>query len=503
MRWKVTLQFLAAIIIIGIAGNFINTAVMSYYFYVASNGSNVGKMMTAFNPNSIDVRKVVGQIKLKDEQPDITQEAITLLNENKSWVQIIDKSGKEIESVNKPVIVKSQYTKEDLTKLKDAPGLLKGYDVFVYQAPPSLESMTISKFAVRKMNDGTVPVNETEEGAMPKVQYIIGVPKPKITMYTFLYGFYSYIKGFFNIGPTMVSNTLTFMIIILLGYIFARRLTKPVVKITDGIAAMAEGDLSISYTEKGLYKEVYTSLNHMSQKLQSNELERKKIEKMREEWIANISHDLKTPLSSIRGYIELMLEADDRVTPEERIKFSKIIMDKSEYMEVLLEDLKLTQKLKNELIPLNKEEVNVVELLREVVINILNDPEYEERRVIFEPQLETVMLNADQVLMQRAFTNIVCNAMIHNPEETMVWVRVMKGKGIRIEIEDNGRGIHKDDQENLFERYYRGTNTEESRAGSGLGLAISKQIIEAHGGKIRLESKIGEGTKVEILFDMQ
>jgi signal transduction histidine kinase len=522
MRWKITLQFLAAIIIIGIAGNFINTAVMSYNFYLASNGSDVGNMMISFSPKTIDVKKVVRQIRVEgDEKLDITEEAKMLLNESKSWVQVIDDTGKEIESVNKPVLVKNQYSETELANLKREPGILKGYDVFIYQrGPMGMEGVTVAKFAAKDQDiafenheSASRVVDENKNGdikirrPVPDIQYIIGVPKPKITVYTFVYSFYSYIKNILDINPKnapeLVSNILTFLVIVLLGYVFARSLTKPVVKITDGIAAMAEGDLRVSYPEKGLYREVYASLNHMSQQLQSNELERKKIEKMREEWIANISHDLKTPLSSIRGYMELMLEADEELTPEERNKFSKVIMDKSDYMELLLEDLKLTQKLKNDLIPINKEEVDMVELLREVVINILNHPIHGDRKVLFEPELEKVILTADPVLMQRALTNIICNAIIHNPKETSVWVRIMNKKGLSIEIEDNGRGIHKDDLENLFDRYYRGTNTDEACEGSGLGLAISKQIIEAHGGKIELKSEIGEGTKVEVKFGVK
>lgn len=175
-----------------------------------------------------------------------------------------------------------------------------------------------------------------------------------------------------------------------------------------------------------------------------------------------------------------------------------MIMNKTAYIEILLDDLKLIQRLKNHWLPINLSSVNLVELVRVVVINLLNDPKYSNRVISFESDLEQINHAVDPVLMQRAFTNLIHNAVVHNPENTRVQVSIYGGDEIKICIEDNGRGISKEDQENLFERYYRGTNTEGSYAGSGLGLAIAKQVIEAHGGSISLESELGKGTRISI-----
>ena len=269
---------------------------------------------------------------------------------------------------------------------------------------------------------------------------------------------------------------------------------------TDGITAMAGGNYDITFPEDSFYRQVYKSLNHMASALKSGEAERRKTEKLREEWITNISHDLKTPLSSIKGYGELLYESGNEMSTEDMQKYMKILLEKSAYMEALIDDLKLTQKLKNDLLPLKKTPGNLADFLREIVIGILNDPKYENRIIHYLPDAEEFQTEFDVLLLKRAFTNILINALIHNPEDTEIWVRMGQDSRLWVEIEDNGKGISDTDRERLFERYYRGTSTNEAKEGSGLGLAIAREIIVAHGGKIELESKVGEGTKVRILL---
>lgn len=104
--------------------------------------------------------------------------------------------------------------------------------------------------------------------------------------------------------------------------------------------------------------------------------------------------------------------------------------------------------------------------------------------------------------MQRAFTNLIYNSIVHNDEDTEIIITMDRKDKIYIQIEDSGKGISKEDLDNLFEKYYRGTNTGESHKGSGLGMAIAKQIIEVHNGEIEVESTLGVGTKINIIFPL-
>nr|WP_264760844.1 HAMP domain-containing sensor histidine kinase [Aneurinibacillus migulanus] len=222
---------------------------------------------------------------------------------------------------------------------------------------------------------------------------------------------------------------------------------------------------------------------------------------MRDEWVTNLSHDIKTPLASIQGYGEVLADPEYDITVDERRKYAEIIVDKTRYMESLLDDLRLTYQLKNHLLPLNKKEGNIVETLREIIIDLLNDPQYESHKVEFLPKCEQVFLVFDHGFLTRAFTNLIYNAVIHNSQDTRVQIQVTEREtAVEIIVEDNGRGIEKEEVEKLFTRYYRGTNTNERHQGSGLGMAIAKQIIEAHQGTIEVKSQVGEGTRICILF---
>lgn len=453
-------------------------------------------MIVSFSPNTLDVNKLLALVLGAEKNQALDQEAQDILKKSNSWMQVIDSNGNEIKNYNKPQTVKASYTVEDIEELKENPEMYKDYITTVVNqiVKVQIDKENLTKEQILKA--------QMAEDQSSSVTFILGVPKPKITFSSILYSAFSYLTEWNNPKsiPKIVSLLLTLPVVLLLGYLFARKLANPVVKITDGIAAMSKGYFQMTYPKRGLYKEVYASLNNMAKVLQANEVERKRIENMREDWISNISHDLKTPLSSIKGYIELLVDNDEWITVEERKKYSQIIMDKSNYMEDLLYDLKLAQKLKNDLIPLKKSDGNLVELLRDVIIDILNTPENESREISFEPDEEDIIFCCDRTLIKRAFSNLIYNAIIHNPDKTTVHVKISKKQGICVEIEDNGKGISEEDQKNLFERYYRGTNTSKSYAGSGLGLAISKQIIEAHGGQISLESTIGKGTKISSWF---
>jgi signal transduction histidine kinase len=290
------------------------------------------------------------------------------------------------------------------------------------------------------------------------------------------------------------------IIAIVMGYLFSMNLAKPLVKIIAGIQSLAKGDFDKRYPVKGLYKDVLSNLNRLSESLQANDRERKNIEKMREEWITNISHDVKTPLASIKGYTEMLLDQEYKLNDEERKKYAEIILNKAHYIEQLMEDLNLTYQLKKSILLLKRQDVNLVELLRETIIDILNHPHYEEVNIDFNPQSEEIILNCDSTLISRALSNVIYNAIVHNPKGTKIEVNIKKEREIIIEIVDDGKGIPKVELEKLFDRYYRGTNTGEEHKGSGLGMAIAKQIIEAHHGKIMVNSKVGVGTTVKIIF---
>ena len=145
-----------------------------------------------------------------------------------------------------------------------------------------------------------------------------------------------------------VITVVTF-IALLFGYFFSNRLAKPLVQMINGIQNLAKGNFQSKYEHKGIYKNVFQNLNDLSSILKANEADRRKIEKTREEWVTNITHDIKTPLASIKGYAELIQEYE--LDETEKNRYVEIILNKSDYIQHLIEDLNLTYQLKSTLFP--------------------------------------------------------------------------------------------------------------------------------------------------------
>ena len=151
-------------------------------------------------------------------------------------------------------------------------------------------------------------------------------------------------------------------------------------------------------------------------------------------------------------------------------------------MENLIDDLKLTWQLENDMLPINRQEQNIVRFLRELSIDILNRPEYEKRTIYFQCSDhiadEMVMLSFDKKLLTCTFQNLIINAFVHGGKDTEVTVQIsVSDCWLNINLSDNGKGMSAEETDRLFDRYYRVKNKYSKTEGTGLGLAIAKSII--------------------------
>lgn len=274
-------------------------------------------------------------------------------------------------------------------------------------------------------------------------------------------------------------------------------------KIKKGIENISQRTYT-QLPEKGIFSEVYGALNKMDKEIRNSDKVQKETERVRSEWIANITHDLKTPLSPIKGYAELLTSNAeiDKVTMQE---YGEIILKNVNHTEKLINDLKLTYQLESGAMPFHPQKINLVRYMKELVIYIVNDPAFKDRDIVFESNVQDLEISIDTDLFRRAMNNLIINALIHNPQETKVKIIVdtSPDKEACIYISDNGIGMSEDEQAELFNRYYRGTNTKEKPEGSGLGLAIAKQIITLHGGDITVKSKLNEGTQFTVILPLE
>ena len=184
-------------------------------------------------------------------------------------------------------------------------------------------------------------------------------------------------------------------------------------------------------------------------------------------------------------------------------RYGAIILKNALYAGQLVDDLKLTYQLQSNMLPIRAGAGNITRFVREVVIDMLNAPEYEGRQISFTAAREDVPYSFDARLLRRALANILANALKHNKPGTEIAVSLGGGSDVEIVIADQGKGMTPEELDGLFKRYYRGGNTDGKAEGSGLGMAIAKQIVEAHNGSLSAQSVVGAGTTVTMWLPSQ
>ena len=396
-------------------------------------------------------------IWMKNDKGTLQIEDIGLerLDEYDLWLQVIDETGQEVFSHNKPENFPAKYTASELMA-----------------------------FSTSDYEDGnTVFVSSFEEDGQTW-NYLIGFP-------------YDVGKYMLYYNGEVVGRLKPVFTLSLFGVIFAGSalfliygiwLTRQTGKIAKGIGNISRRVYK-TIPEKGTFGSVYMALNKMNEEIRHSDQIKEETDRVRREWITNITHDLKTPLSPVKGYAELLADGTD-VDTKTAQEYGAIILKNVDYAEKLMNDLKLTYQLESGAFPFHPQQVRLVRYLKELVIDIANDPAFSNRNIEFACDLPEFTVSIDPDLFHRAISNLVINALVHNPPTTKVIVSVLKeNQNIYISVRDNGIGINETEQAELFTRYYRGTNTKEKTEGSGLGLAIAKQIVVLHGGDIAVKSK--------------
>jgi len=287
------------------------------------------------------------------------------------------------------------------------------------------------------------------------------------------------------------------VLLLLVSYMYTYSISRPIHRINAGIIKLSKGDYNLESPSKNIYQNIEVAMNTLAHQLETAQQERILSEKSREEWISNLSHDIKTPLTSMMGYGELLGDPEDELSDEEIIKYKNIILEKGHYIEKLLEDLNLATRLKHGQLPIKLETIELISEVKCLLIDILNDSSH-ENEVAFTYTTSPLYLQLDIRLFKRVIVNLVSNAFLHNEEPVSVQVHINGEDSTfaTMTIEDTGVGINEEELENIFTRYYRGTHTSTKTEGTGLGLAIAKDIIEAHKGHITAERSNTGGLKI-------
>ena len=310
---------------------------------------------------------------------------------------------------------------------------------------------------------------------------------------------------------------IVFVYLVILSIWYGNKFGKPLLHAMRWLKNIAGGKYEEPISKKGkpvrfrrsgkekwsfrLFRDVTSSLEHLSITLKKNDAMRQVLQQTREEWITGLTHDLKTPLSSIYGYALLLESNQYNWTDLDIQQFGSVMKEKSQYMTTLIDDLSLTYQLKNNSLPAQHVNVEINQFVQKVLLQFINNPTLQNQNIEFVPSSNKIQYFIEEKWFQRIIENLLVNAVKHNNETTTVIVKLSQNaNSFTLSISDDGKGMDEKTKELLFERYYRGTNTEESNIGTGLGLAITKQLVHAHNGTISIDSALGKGTTIILVF---
>lgn len=408
--------------------------------------SDVSLPMLDFSPSKM--LSAVSE-ELSETENGFSQTDFAALPEN-CWCILIDENGEIVWSQNKPEDIPEQYSINDIARMT------RWY-----------------------LNDYPVYVRTEDYGLL-----VLGLPKNTVGKYEMTYS-----MQWFDTLPQRIMGVLVFnlflavLLAILIGFLLYRRLTV----LTDGIRDLRQ-EKCIQLKEKGIFKELIKNLNLTADAIRRKNAALAEREQARANWIAGISHDIRTPLTLIMGNAEALEEAD--TLSELQRKNVSAIMTQSAKIKKLIEDLNLISTLEYDMQPAKKKPLWICPFIREIVSSMMNSGLLENCEIELHLQDEKARVLADTFLLERAIFNLIHNSIAHNPKGIRVSVHVYTTpQTVHILIADNGIGV----PERVLEKI-----AEIPKSAHGLGLPMAYKIIAVHGGSLSAKNENGFSVHIEL-----
>lgn len=279
---------------------------------------------------------------------------------------------------------------------------------------------------------------------------------------------------------------LMLVVVTTVSFYLSNQLSRPIVEINDASKQLAKGNYDVRFTEKG-----YLEISELGRNLNYAAKELKKTESLQKELIANISHDLRTPLTMIIGYSEMMRDLPSENTPDNM----NVIIDEAKRLSTLVSDLLDLSRINSGVDSLNKTVFCITDCVSDILDRFNQFNESRGFKIEFEYSSK-VRVEGDIKRIAQVVYNLVNNAIVHaGDDRTVVVKQRLRGNVVRIEVRDNGIGIPKEQLDEIWERYYKLDRNDKSvKSGSGIGLSIVKAVLTAHRAKFGVDSEVGKGT---------
>jgi len=289
------------------------------------------------------------------------------------------------------------------------------------------------------------------------------------------------------------ANAILLVFSVLLAFVLYRKISKPIMMTNSKAKKLAEGNYDVTFSEGG-----YSEISQLNATLDYAAEELSKTEQLQRDLFANISHDLRTPLTMIRGYAEMMRD----IPGENSAENVQVIIDETNRLSNLVTDILDISKLQSGVTKLNLEVFSITDSIKNVITRYDKFMSSKGYSITFEYD-KNVYVNADSIKISQVLYNLINNAINYTGADKKVTIRQKTdGYKTRIEVADSGEGIAEDEQKLIWDRYYKaGKNHKRSAVGTGLGLSIVKNIFILHGLKYGVESKKGEGSVFYFYID--
>lgn len=297
---------------------------------------------------------------------------------------------------------------------------------------------------------------------------------------------------------TFVCLVASLAVAFVLIYVSSKTISRPIHQINEAAKVIADGDFEkrLNVKSKDEVGQLAASFNNMAESLEHNERNRR-------EFIANISHDLRSPLTSMKGFLQAIV--DGTIPEEGQEKYLGIVLDETDRLSKLANDILEISKIQNMDVELNRTDFDINELIRKTVI--MFEPRVTDKNLELEISFsdERTVVNADAEKIQRVLFNLIDNSVKFTPPDGKITITTsLSGKGkVNVSVKDTGRGIGGEEQKRIFDRFYKVDSSRgEDKKGSGLGLSIVKGFIKAHEETISLISENGSGCEFVFTLPM-
>lgn len=273
--------------------------------------------------------------------------------------------------------------------------------------------------------------------------------------------------------------------------VMVSHIIRPLRRITEATKQVAKGNLKVKVNvdRDDEIGELASNFNIMVKELNS-------MEYLRKDFISNISHELKTPISSIQGFTKLL--ADENLSKEEKDEYINIILEETDRLSNLSSNMLKLSKLEKQEIVTNKAEYRLDNQIRKAIIML--DEEINKKNIKISLTSEEISIYEDEDLIMEIWINLINNAIKYCNENGEIKVKITDDQDkVKVSVQDNGIGIPKDKQDRIFEKFYQVENSR-TKEGSGLGLPIVKRIVDLIKGELEVESKENKGTKITVII---